>query len=286
MQLVGQKHIMEQIDRWKEFPNFLIVQGPRHYGKTYFVIYLCEKFGLHYVKVNNSVGDIRELISLMRENSNTVYHFKDFDSASLQAKNALLKVTEETKRGNHIVITGNTQIKTLESRAKKFVMSAYSVDDIITYMNKYFEGLDDKAKKELYDVGINTPAKVVYYHKCENIYTIKQLADTIFLKLTYISILDSIDIYTKFESKYTNTIDEAELFLMILINIVEKSILQKQAYHYFEILKILVTTKEKLERDKTLNRKLMLYRAFYQLVLLRGKCNEKIRGFKERTIGQ
>lgn len=269
MQLVGQKQIMDIIDKWEELPNFLIIQGPRHYGKTYLLIYLCKKFGLHYVKMKNNVSDVRELISLMKKDSNTLYHFKDFDSASLQAKNALLKITEEPKQGNYIAITGNTQIKTLESRAKKLIMAPYVEQDMVLYMNKYFDDLNDEQKRKLYLSGIDTPAKIEYYSKCEQLYEIQSFADNIFNKLTYINALDCMDIYNKFDSKY-DTIDNAILFLNMLIKIIENNILDKQFYHYYEILNIIIDGKEKLERDKTLNRKFMIYRIFFQINLMRG----------------
>ena len=269
MQLVGQKQIMDIIDKWEELPNFLIIQGPRHYGKTYLLIYLCKKFGLHYVKMKNNVSDVRELISLMKKDSNTLYHFKDFDSASLQAKNALLKITEEPKQGNYIAITGNTQIKTLESRAKKLIMAPYIECDMVEYMKKYYSDLDDEQRKKLYLSGIDTPAKVEYYSKCDKLYEIQTFAEQIFEKLTYINALDCMNIYNKFLSKY-ESVDDVVLFLNMLIKIIENNILEKQLYHYYEILNILIDAKEKLERDRTLNRKFMIYRVFYQINLMRG----------------
>lgn len=269
MQLVGQKQIMDIVDKWEELPNFLIIQGPRHYGKTYLLIYLCKKYGLHYVKMKNNVSDVRELITLMRKDSNTLYHFKDFDSASLQAKNALLKITEEPKQGNYIAITGNTQIKTLESRAKKLIMAPYIEQDMVEYMKKYYSDLEDEQRKKLYLSGIDTPAKVEYYSKCDQLYEIQTFAEQVFEKLTYINALDCMTIYNKFLSKY-ESVDNVILFLNMLIKIIENNILEKQVYHYYEILNILIDAKEKLERDRTLNKKFMVYRVFYQINLMRG----------------
>lgn len=269
MQLVGQKQIMDIVDKWEELPNFLIIQGPRHYGKTYLLIYLCKKYGLHYVKMKNNVSDVRELITLMRKDSNTLYHFKDFDSASLQAKNALLKITEEPKQGNYIAITGNTQIKTLESRAKKLIMAPYIEQDMVEYMKKYYSDLEDEQRKKLYLSSIDTPAKVEYYSKCDQLYEIQTFAEQVFEKLTYINALDCMTIYNKFLSKY-ESVDNVILFLNMLIKIIENNILEKQVYHYYEILNILIDAKEKLERDRTLNRKFMIYRVFYQINLMRG----------------
>ena len=167
MQIVGQKHNLELINSWETMPPFTIIQGDRNTGKTTMVLYMCEHFDLKYVKMKNGVNDVRQLIKYMTPNSNTIYHFKDFDKASIQAKNALLKITEEPIVGNYIVITGNTQIKTLESRARKLVMSAYSLEEMTSYMQKYYENYE--IQKKLYMAGLNTPSKIDKYSKYEAI---------------------------------------------------------------------------------------------------------------------
>ena len=50
MYIIGQHENLESINKWKDLPNFLIIQGDRHMGKSYLTLYLCEKFKLHYVK--------------------------------------------------------------------------------------------------------------------------------------------------------------------------------------------------------------------------------------------
>ena len=115
MQLIGQESNKILIDKWITPPNFIIIQGERHSGKTYMVTYICDKFNLFYKQVNISIKDIRNLLNVMTPNSKTLYHLKNFDKASLRAKNALLKVAEETPEGNYIVITGGQQLKTLEA---------------------------------------------------------------------------------------------------------------------------------------------------------------------------
>ena len=75
-----------------------------------------------------------------------------------------------------------------------------------------------------------------------------------------------------FESRYKNDeVDVAILFLSMLIHIIEYNIINKQYYHYYEILNILIPAKESLERDYTLNRKFVIYRVIYNLSQIRGK---------------
>lgn len=267
MQIIGQKSNLELINSWQSMPPFTIIQGDKNTGKTTLVIYMCEKFNLKYVKMKNGVNDIRQLIKLMTPNSNTVYHFKDFDKASIQAKNALLKITEEPIEGNYIVITGNTQIKTLESRARKLVMSAYSLEELIPFMQNYFENF--QTQKNLYIAGINTPTKIAKYSKYEAILNLLDYAFEIFNKLTYLNEDDCVIAISKFDIKYEE-IDACILFLNMLIHIIEYNLREKGIYDYYDILNALISAKESLERDYTLNRKFILYRVLYTISSMKG----------------
>ena len=269
MQLIGQKSNLELINRWKTLPNFIIIQGDRHTGKTHLTTYLCEKFGMHYVAMKNGIGDIRSLLDIMVENSNAVYHFKNFDKASIQAKNALLKVTEETPAGNVIVITGSSQIGTLESRAIKLVMSAYTEAEMVEYLSKFYTF--DVARR-LYLAGIDTPAKYMLYKDYDQIEQVLNYAFSIFETLSYVSIDTIIMMLHKFEYKYDD-MDPCLLFLEMLINIIEYNINNNlnYKYSYHNVLDLLIECKEDLLKDTTLNRKLLLYKTFYQIQALGGE---------------
>lgn len=269
MQLIGQKNNLELIDKWQILPNFIIIQGDKHTGKTNLVLYLCQKFGLTYVPVKKSVKEVRGLISVMKKNSNILYHFKDFDDATLQAKNALLKVTEEPVPGNYIVITGGPQLKTLESRARRILMEPYTKEEIKQYMNPFFT--DDIVKDKLIVAGINTPARVNYYKKYENIQKLIEFAYDIFNKLTYMNPGIFIPMLARFEDRYDyDKIDAVMLFLQILINIVEYNVKEKHYYSYNNVLNILLDAKKSLEKEPTLKRKFLLYRVFYEIYITEG----------------
>lgn len=264
MQLIGQENNKELIDRWKQLPNFIIIQGDKHTGKKYLTTYICKKFGLTYTPMKNSVKDIRNLLSIMARDSNTLYHFKDFDDASIQAKNALLKITEEPIPGNYIVITGGPQIKTLESRARKIIMEPYSLDDMIKYMKPKYP--DEIMPIKLYQAGINSPAKVKFYEEYEKMEPLIDYAFEIFNKLTYLTPNTYIPMLQRFEDRYEpGTIDSCLLFLEMLINIIEYNIKNNTYYSYQFPLTALLNAKAALQREPTLRRKMLLYRVFYTI---------------------
>ena len=92
MQIIGQEANLALIDKWKEMPPFVIIQGDEHTGKTYLTLYLCRKYGLRYKKISNRVDDVRSLINVMQPFSNTLYHFDNFHTASINAKNASVNI--------------------------------------------------------------------------------------------------------------------------------------------------------------------------------------------------
>lgn len=267
MQLIGQKNNLDIINKWNTLPQFLIIQGDSYTGKTSLVLYLCQKYNVHYIKMNNSINSVRGLLSSMVKDSNTLYHFKDFDKASIQAKNALLKITEEPVPGNYIVITGSAQLKTLESRARRIIMEPYNDFEVKQYMTQYYES---SIIQDLYKCGINTPGKAYQYREYEHIKQLCIYVKEIFEKITHLTVDDIIVMLGRFEIRYEN-LDACLLFLNMLINYIDYNIRTKHYYSYYAILQILIEGKTSLVKEPTLNRKFLLYRIFYNIYLLRGQ---------------
>lgn len=272
MYIIGQEANLNMINKWNNLPNFLIIQGDNHTGKTYLTLYLCEKFKLHYMKLNNSANEVRDLITNMKPNTNVLYHFKNFHEASLQAKNALLKVTEEPVPGNYIVITGAPQIKTLQSRARIINMNPYTQDELYRFMQSYFP--NDDFKNKLILAGINSPAKISYFKDYANLQGLINFTFDIVNKITFITIEDILEISVRFENRYEE-IDAANLFLQFMINIIKYKLETQKFYSYKEILKILIKGKQSLDREFTLKRKMLLFKIFYEIYEYNKKENQK-----------
>lgn len=268
MQLIGQISNLDIINKWENLPNFIIIQGDRYTGKTYLAKYICERFKIDYVEMKNGINDIRGLLDTMSTGANVAYHFKNFDKASIQAKNALLKITEETPEGNTIIITGNKQIPTLESRARKLVMSAYTKEEMLTFISEYYT--TDKVF-DYYKAGFNTPSKVLKYKEYDGIEDLLNYAYNIFEHLPTLSIDMIVYMTNRFDSRY-DKLDVVVLFLEMLINIINYKSKYELGYRFSfqNVLDNLIESKEILENDPTLNRKLILYKTFYNIMLLGG----------------
>ena len=268
MHVIGQKHNLELINNWETLPNFIIIQGDKDTGKTYMVKYLCDKFDKNYHLMGNSIQEIRKLINLMVEGSDTVFHFKDFDKASIQAKNALLKITEEPVMGNHIVITGSAQLQTLESRARRLQMEPYDYIDLQMMIRENYADVDTR---KLFIAGFNTPSKINLYKSYESLNGVLKYAFEIFNEITHLTIDNVLQIMNSFEIRY-DEVDGVDLFLSMLINIIEYNMREKLKFKfsYYETLDLLLNARDVLRREPTLNRKLLLYRTFYNIKLCGG----------------
>lgn len=138
MYLVGQTKNKNLIDGGKlDNATFILIKGPKNYGKTYLAKYIANHYDMNYILLDNKVDTIRSLVEVSNKNNNCVYHFKDFDKASPAAKAALLKIAEETPKGIKIIVTTSAYnfLNTLVSRAYVMDIGAYLLEEIIEYAN-------------------------------------------------------------------------------------------------------------------------------------------------------
>lgn len=135
--MVGQDYLKQVIQQYVDknlFPRFVIITGQKGSGKKTLAKYIAKRLSAYEVYPGNSVEDVRQAI----ENAYhctfpAIYIFPDSDRMSAQAKNALLKVTEEPPRNAYFIITvediGNT-LSTLKSRGTELKMEAYSEKEL------------------------------------------------------------------------------------------------------------------------------------------------------------
>ena len=268
MRVIGQQDNINIIDKWEDLPRFLIIQGEKDSGKNYIIKYLCDKFGIKYEYKSNAVSAVRELAGLEYIREKTLYHFEDFDTASIQAKNALLKIAEEPIDNMYIVLTGRKQLDTLESRAKKLLMTPYTETDIIEFVQQLDIDKDkftDEVCIDLYRAGLNTPTKFKFYSQYDKIGELLKFAEDVVSRIICIDIDELVYIVGSFESKYDD-LDVCNLFLIFIINLIEYKIKTEHYYSYYEILKLVIAYQEMLVKEPSLNRRMLLYQLFYSIL--------------------
>lgn len=117
------------------FPRFIIITGEKGSGKKTLASYISKHILKSFeVYPGNGVEAVRDAItSSYRCAGPTVYVFPDADKMSVQAKNAMLKITEEPPRQAYFIMTVesmNNTLDTLKSRGTEIQMECYSEDEL------------------------------------------------------------------------------------------------------------------------------------------------------------
>lgn len=138
--MIGQtkllKLIEEQIE-FKDFPRFSIIVGAEGSGKKTITLSIAYALNCQRVFIEPKVDSIREMIkNCYSVNTPTMYVIFDSDKMSQQAKNAMLKICEETPDNAYIIMLVNdieTVLPTIKSRASIYYIEPYTAKELIEY---------------------------------------------------------------------------------------------------------------------------------------------------------
>lgn len=156
--MIGQKRFIEYLDNIIDnFPGFIVLAGGRGCGKRMLSKLIAVKLGAVYSECGIKVDEIREMIdTAYKAQEKIVYCIADADNMRNEAKNALLKVTEEPPKNAYFILTvtdDSTLLATIKSRARVFYMSPYSEEELIQYY---------RSKKYVSDIPENLIAEIAY----------------------------------------------------------------------------------------------------------------------------
>lgn len=170
--MIGQKNLISRIKKQIEnhtFPHFCILVGAEGSGKKTLADDIAHMLKNAVIfSTGISVAEIREMITASYKlATTTVYIIKDADTMSEQAKNALLKVTEEPPNDAYFIMTLtdiNNTLDTIKSRATIYKMENYTSEEI----DAYFKQIVPDASIEEHNIIIDiceTPGEVQMMHK-------------------------------------------------------------------------------------------------------------------------
>lgn len=138
--MIGQTSNKEVILTWvkkNRVPHFIIIVGPKGSGKTCLTKYIAESIQAMYCVSDIKVDAIREIIdTAYTTTSKIVYHIKDADNMRPEAKNALLKITEEPPKSAYFVLSVESDsviLNTLKSRSQILIMCPYKNQELKEY---------------------------------------------------------------------------------------------------------------------------------------------------------
>ena len=146
--MIGQERLLD-IFRTCCFPRFAIIVGDKGSGKKT----LCKELQRLTPLMNwcfepdVKVDTVRHVITEAYTNVSPIcYVFTDADNMSGNAKNALLKVTEEPPNNSYFILTleslSNT-LETIRSRANVFYMDRYTEQELHNYALSLDDTIDD-----------------------------------------------------------------------------------------------------------------------------------------------
>lgn len=140
--MIGQKRLLDRFDQLvakNKFPRFCILVGPAGSGKKLIAHHIHKQFEDALFSVHGtSVDDIRQMIVECNRLSGVTHIclFPDADGMSVQARNALLKITEEPPKNTYIIMTLediNNTLDTIKSRASVYKLEPYTVPELVEY---------------------------------------------------------------------------------------------------------------------------------------------------------
>lgn len=143
--MIGQAINCSKILRWIEadnVPHFIVIVGPRGCGKTMLTKYLADKMKCMYAVSDIKVDAIREIINTAYTATDAiVYHIQNADNMRAEAKNALLKITEEPPKNAYFVMTiqnDSSLLATLKSRAQVLRVEPYTKEELKQYAQEKY----------------------------------------------------------------------------------------------------------------------------------------------------
>ena len=170
--MIGQKTLKQTLVNLLKndsFPRFVILVGETGSGRKTLVH---EVFDCLITEYEIGIDGIRQMIAEAHRMSGvpSVYLIPDADTMSVQAKNALLKVTEEPPRNAYVIMTLsdlNNTLDTIKSRATVFQMEQYSPQEITQYSEEVYGENND-----IYRDLCSTPGEVdlLYSFGAEDFY--------------------------------------------------------------------------------------------------------------------
>lgn len=167
--MIGQTNLISQLQRQIDegtLPRFIIFTGDKGSGKKTLAREMRNMLGCTtlYNIPDVKIDSIRWLIQeAYKTKVPSVYIILDADEMSVNAKNALLKVTEEPPNKAYFIMTledENNTLETIRSRATIYSMENYSKKELTDYIiSKYAVEATTNVKNTLLLLG-STPGEI------------------------------------------------------------------------------------------------------------------------------
>ena len=164
------------------FPRFSVIQGVDGSGKNLIVQHISIYMNYGLIEMDNTVDSVRSAMEqAYRTTIPIIFYFRNADTMSQSARNALLKVTEEPPNNAYFILTvvnEDSLTDTIKSRANIFHMEPYTQYELNEYLASYDDGFDKKLALEICE----TPGDIdlLYENGAEKLYNfVEKVMDNI-----------------------------------------------------------------------------------------------------------
>ncbi len=221
MQLVGQHKLQAFLDivNLDNCPHFIILKGPKGCGKTLVTQLIASKLKALQVEFQPSVEQVRHIISTVYDiKEPCVYWCEDLDKMHINAKNSLLKVTEETPKYAYIILhTVNSPMATLSSRAQVFEFESYIKEDYEEYCE--LKGIQIPQNSNVLMASCDSLAEFEYQIQTGKFEESLELANKVLDYMGEVSTVNAFKIISKLAVKKDAEGIEPIFFLTLLLNL-------------------------------------------------------------------
>ena len=237
--IIGQEQLQNLLLKsCDKIPALMILCGASGSGKKTIADWFANMKGIRLVPINKSTESIR----IMIQNSYQVvepvlYIIPDADTMSPQAKNALLKVTEEPPNHAHFIVTVenvDTMPKTILSRARVFYMDNYTMADIQSYLAYKYKMSEEE---KLLFSQCDTPGEVDLLYADGRVQNFYDYVELVLDNIIEVNISNALKICESIKLKDEGTGYDLKLFWKIYIKkCIERAVSKEsteQDVHYW-----------------------------------------------------
>ena len=137
--MVGQTQLRDNLEgliKANSFPRFSILVGPTGSGKKTLASEIGHKLASEVIMAEDvRIESLREIMSMAYKPApaTRVFILPDADTMSVNAKNSMLKITEEPPKDVYFIMTVqniDNMLDTIRSRAQVFTLEFYTIDEL------------------------------------------------------------------------------------------------------------------------------------------------------------
>ncbi|MDD3039702.1 hypothetical protein [Bacteroides sp.] len=221
--MIGQIKCLENVDKLiaKGFPRFVLITGCEKSGKKILSKEIAKRMGVPIIVCGIKVEEVREIISLAyKQGEPVIYLFPNIDDMSINAKNALLKVTEEPPRQAYFIITAKDRrnvLPTLLSRSYDLPMDLYSYKDLMEYIDE--KGYTMTAEVKDYVRGLSVSPGDIDMLAEMDITAFKEFTELVLANIGVVNGANALKIGRRFAYKPEEKGWDIKLFMRAIMNL-------------------------------------------------------------------